>query len=41
MADPAVTAADEVDQRLRESQREYADFLDDSDDQGIYHNLVR
>jgi len=36
-----MATADEVDQKLSDYQREYADFLDDSDDQGIYHNLVR
>lgn len=33
--------ATEVDQRLREIQREYLDFLDDDNDQGIYHQKVR
>ncbi|XP_076457176.1 zygotic DNA replication licensing factor mcm3-like [Babylonia areolata] len=31
----------EVDQRLREIQREYLDFLDDEEDQGIYQQKVR
>jgi len=31
----------EVDQRLRDLQRSYVDFLDDGDDQGIYDRLVR
>ncbi|XP_073439830.1 maternal DNA replication licensing factor mcm3 [Dendrobates tinctorius] len=29
------------DQELREAQREYLDFLDDDQDQGIYHGKVR
>ncbi|CAG5124843.1 unnamed protein product [Candidula unifasciata] len=33
--------ATEVDQRLREIQREYLDFLDDDSDQGIYLQKVR
>ncbi|KAH9494473.1 Zygotic DNA replication licensing factor mcm3 [Bulinus truncatus] len=33
--------ATEVDQRLREIQREYLDFLDDDNDQGIYLQKVR
>ncbi|KAG8445832.1 hypothetical protein GDO86_010571 [Hymenochirus boettgeri] len=39
MAAPAVTTAD--DQEMREAQREYLDFLDDEEDQGIYQNKVR
>jgi len=31
----------EVEQRLRDLQRSYVDFLDDGDDQGIYDRLVR
>lgn len=31
----------EIDQRLREIQREYLDFLDDEEDQGIYQQKVR
>ncbi|KAK2586706.1 hypothetical protein KPH14_011743 [Odynerus spinipes] len=31
----------EKDQRLEELQREYVDFLDDMEDQGIYANLVK
>ncbi|KAK7091922.1 zygotic DNA replication licensing factor mcm3-like [Littorina saxatilis] len=31
----------EVDQRLRDIQREYLDFLDDEEDQGIYQQKVR
>ncbi|KAI8776701.1 zygotic DNA replication licensing factor mcm3 [Biomphalaria glabrata] len=33
--------ATEIDQRLREIQREYLDFLDDDNDQGIYIQKVR
>ncbi|KAL3891553.1 hypothetical protein ACJMK2_003812 [Sinanodonta woodiana] len=33
--------ATEIDQRLRDIQREYLDFLDDGDDQGIYQQKVR
>ncbi|XP_059158945.1 zygotic DNA replication licensing factor mcm3-like [Physella acuta] len=33
--------ATEVDQHLRQIQSEYLDFLDDQDDQGIYHQKVR
>ncbi|XP_033856991.1 maternal DNA replication licensing factor mcm3-like [Acipenser ruthenus] len=29
------------DQELREAQREYLDFLDDDQDQGVYHDKVR
>lgn len=32
--------ATEIDQRLRDIQREYLDFLDDDNDQGIYHQKV-
>nr|XP_050847841.1 DNA replication licensing factor Mcm3 [Vespula vulgaris] len=35
-----MTAID-TDQRLEELQREYVDFLDDMEDQGIYANLVK
>lgn len=28
---------DELDQKLREYQNEYLQFLDDEEDQGIYH----
>ncbi|PVD32239.1 hypothetical protein C0Q70_07672 [Pomacea canaliculata] len=31
----------EIDQRLRDIQREYLDFLDDEEDQGIYQQKVR
>ncbi|XP_043666324.1 DNA replication licensing factor Mcm3 [Vespula pensylvanica] len=31
----------DTDQRLEELQREYVDFLDDMEDQGIYANLVK
>ncbi|XP_029634738.1 DNA replication licensing factor MCM3 [Octopus sinensis] len=31
----------DVDQRIRDLQREYLDFLDDDDDQGFYQNKVR
>lgn len=31
----------EIDQRLRDIQREYLDFLDDADDEGIYQQKVR
>ncbi len=34
-------SAEEIDQRLRDFQREYIDFLDDGDQQGIYSTLVR
>ncbi|KAL5015401.1 hypothetical protein ScPMuIL_009671 [Solemya velum] len=33
--------ATDIDQRLREIQREYLDFLDDGEDQGIYQQKVR
>lgn len=36
-----MTAAEEYDQKIRDLQREYVDFLDDSDQQGIYNTLVR
>jgi len=32
---------EETEQRLRDFQREYVDFLDDGDQQGIYSDLVR
>jgi len=32
---------DEYEQKIRDLQRFYVDFLDDSDDQGIYSKLVR
>ncbi|XP_064596970.1 zygotic DNA replication licensing factor mcm3-like [Liolophura sinensis] len=32
---------EEVDQRLRDIQRDYLDFLDDDEDQGIYQQKVR
>ncbi|XP_046820388.1 DNA replication licensing factor Mcm3 [Vespa crabro] len=31
----------DIDQRIEELQREYVDFLDDMEDQGIYANLVK
>ncbi|XP_043274150.1 DNA replication licensing factor Mcm3 [Venturia canescens] len=31
----------EVDQRMKDIEREYLDFLDDAEDQGIYTNLVK
>ncbi|XP_068081318.1 DNA replication licensing factor Mcm3 [Anabrus simplex] len=31
----------EVDQRIRDCQREYLDFLDDEEDQGLYSKLVK
>ncbi|XP_015590170.1 DNA replication licensing factor Mcm3 [Cephus cinctus] len=31
----------EVDQRIKDLEREYVDFLDDEEDQGIYANLVK
>ncbi|CDQ88433.1 unnamed protein product [Oncorhynchus mykiss] len=35
-------AADSVDDReMREAQREYLDFLDDDQDQGVYQSKVR
>nr|AAI67938.1 MCM3 minichromosome maintenance deficient 3 [Xenopus tropicalis] len=39
MAAPAVTELE--DQEMREAQREYLDFLDDEEDQGIYQSKVR
>ena len=36
-----MATAEEIDQRLRDFQREYIDFLDDGDQQGIYSSLVR
>ena len=33
--------SEEQEQRLRDLQRSYVDFLDDSDDQGIYSACVR
>ena len=35
------TMGDEYEQKIRDLQRFYVDFLDDSDDQGIYSKLVR
>ena len=32
---------EEIDQRLRDFQRDYIDFLDDADRHGVYSNLVR
>lgn len=29
------------DAELREAQRDYLDFLDDEEDQGVYHGKVR
>ncbi|KAM4772018.1 DNA replication licensing factor MCM3 [Rhinophrynus dorsalis] len=37
----ALAANDLVDQEMREAQREYLDFLDDEEDQGIYQSRVR
>ncbi|XP_056419038.1 DNA replication licensing factor MCM3 [Hyla sarda] len=37
----APVAMDVDDQELREAQREYLDFLDDEEDQGIYQSKVR
>ncbi|XP_057338757.1 DNA replication licensing factor Mcm3 [Microplitis mediator] len=31
----------DVDQRVKDMEREYLDFLDDAEDQGIYSNLVK
>ncbi|XP_008558333.1 DNA replication licensing factor Mcm3 [Microplitis demolitor] len=31
----------DVDQRIKDMEREYLDFLDDAEDQGIYSNLVK
>ncbi|XP_071999895.1 DNA replication licensing factor MCM3 [Engystomops pustulosus] len=39
MAAPGVMEVD--DQEMREAQREYLDFLDDEEDQGIYQSKVR